>query len=66
MDVSALFAAPTVSVTSTTQPVALLPGFARIRTATDDHFDPGHAVIALVIFGVSLLAYKQLITKAKR
>jgi multisubunit Na+/H+ antiporter MnhB subunit len=39
---------------------------ARLRTATDDHFDPGHALIALVIFGVSLIAYMQLVNKPKR
>ncbi len=39
---------------------------ARTRTAIDSHFDPGHALIALLLLVGSFFAYTKLVSNAKK
>lgn len=42
------------------------PPILAIRTAIDNHFDPGHAVIAVLLLVGSFFAYTRLLSKTKR
>jgi len=42
------------------------PPVLAIRTAIDRHFEPGHAVIALILLVASFFAYTKLLANTKR